>query len=139
MKKLVLALVATVLISFSLKAQEETVTVTLILENVLNDNGTVLASLHTKDTFMKSAGIVDLSEKAETGKMTFTFEDVEPGSYAVMVLHDENDNKRMDFQPNGMPKENYAMSNNPMLMGPPTFSDAKFEVGEEDMELTIRF
>lgn len=138
MKKLVLAL-GIFLIVFSAKAQEETVTVKVIVDNVLNDNGTLLVSLHSNETFMKGPGVIDLQEAAVKGAVTLTFENVKPGTYAIMVLHDENDNKRMDFEANGMPKENYGMSGNAMVMGPPTFADAKFEVTAEDLEFTIRF
>ncbi len=127
------------LIGFTAKAQNKNVTVTVTIENVLNDKGTILASLHSSETFMKAAGIVDLSDKAKKGTVTLTFENVAPGTYAIMVLHDENDNQRMDFEASGMPKENYGMSGNAMVMGPPTFNDAKFEVTNEDLEFTIRF
>lgn len=138
MKNLALTL-GILLIAFTVKAQQETVTVKVTIENVLNDNGSVLASLHNTDTFMKGAGVIDLIETAKKGAITLSFENVEPGTYAIMVLHDENNNQRMDFKTNGMPKENYGMSNNVMVMGIPTFADAKFEVANEDMELTIRF
>jgi len=128
-----------VLYSFILKAQETAATVSVTIENVLNANGTIVASLHTNETFMKSAGLIDLQKEAKKGSVTFTFENVAPGAYAIMVLHDENDNKRMDFETNGMPKENYGMSGNEMAMGPPTFADAKFEVGDKPLALVIRF
>ena len=138
MKKI--GILFTILLStFVLSAQETSSTVSVTIENVLNANGTILASLHTSDTFMKGAGVIDLSKAAEKGSVTFTFENVVPGTYAIMVLHDENDNKRMDFEANGMPKENYGMSGNEMAMGPPTFADAQFEVTEENTELIIRF
>jgi uncharacterized protein (DUF2141 family) len=138
MKNLVLAL-GIFLIAFSAKAQKETVTVKVIVDNVLNDNGTLLVSLHSNETFMKGPGVIDLQEEALKGAVTLTFENVKPGTYAIMVLHDENNNKRMDFEANGMPKESYGMSGNVMAMGPPTFTDAKFEVAAEDLEFTIRF
>ena len=70
---------------------------------------------------MKSDGLIMKKDKSEKGKLTLIFENVLPGEYAISALHDANDNQRMDFQANGMPIENYAMSNNPMLMGPPNF------------------
>ena len=127
------------LISLNAIAQEETVTVTVTIENVLNDQGIVLASLHTSDTFMKGGGIINLSEKAKEGPVTFTFENVTPGTYAIMAMHDANENNRMDYEPNGMPKESYGMSGNEMTMGPPTFDVAKFEVTNENVEMNIRF
>lgn len=138
MKNLVLTL-GIFLIAFMAKAQQETATVKVTIDNVLNDNGTILVSLHSNETFMKGPGVIDLQEAAVKGAVTLTFENVKSGTYAIMVLHDENDNKRMDFQTNGMPKESYGMSGNAMVMGPPTFDDAKFEVANEDLEFTIRF
>ncbi len=127
------------LISLNVVAQKETVTVTVTIENVLNDEGTVLASLHTSDTFMKGGGIIDLAVKAQKGPVTLTFENVTPGTYAIMAMHDANDNKRMDYESNGMPKESYGMSGNEMTMGPPTFDMAKFEISNEDIAFNIRF
>ncbi|WP_394971196.1 DUF2141 domain-containing protein [uncultured Croceitalea sp.] len=128
------------LIAFTTQAQEEEkVTVTVTVENVLNDNGNVLISLHNNETFMKGPGVIDLQEKAVKGAVTVTFKDITPGTYAVMVLHDENDNKRMDFEANGMPKESYGVSGNVMAMGPPSFTDSKFEVANKDLNLAIRF
>lgn len=118
-------------------AQAQTVTVTL--DNVLNDKGNIIAALHSADTFMKGEGIKNVEVKATKGVMRITFKDLEPGSYAIMVLHDENENKQMDFHPNRMPKEHYGTSNNVMAMGPPQFKDAKFEVTKEDVNLNIKF
>ena len=138
--KTVLLFFSILLSGFYVNAQEgNSITVTVTIENVLSDEGTLLVSLHTKDTFMKGPGIIDLAEKARKGAVTLTLEDVKPGTYAVMAMHDANDNKRMDYQDNGMPKESYGMSGNDMTMGPPTFDSAKFEVTDQNLEFTIRF
>lgn len=136
MKTLALIISITLTTLFSYAQDSHTVTVTV--DNVLNNNGHVLVGLHTEDTFMKTKAIQNAKAEIKDGKISVTFENVEPGNYAVMVLHDENDNERMDMEPNGMPKESYGMSNNPMLYGPPTFADAKFEL-TKDTELKIRF
>lgn len=139
MKTLAIFLV-TVLTTILAYAQEtETVTLTVTVENVLNDQGTVLAALHTADTFMKSGGVVTLVEPAKAGELTFVFENVAPGTYAIMTMHDANDNKRMDYETNGMPKESYGLTGNDMTMGPPTFEAAKFDVTNEDLQFNIRF
>ena len=77
--------------------------------------------------------------EAKKGTLTLTFDNVAPGTYAVSVLHDLNSNRRMDYQPNGMPKEPYAMSGNDMIMGPPSFESAEFQVGKDSVHLRIRF
>ncbi|MGI9552006.1 MAG: DUF2141 domain-containing protein [Aurantibacter sp.] len=136
-----LALILTALLTgFSTLAQEGSgTTVTVTIENVLSDDGTILGSLHSQDTFMKGPGVNNAIAPAKAGEVTLTFENVEPGTYAIMVMHDANDNNQMDMEPSGMPKESYATSGEMNLYGPPTFEGAKFEVAGEDQEFRIRF
>jgi len=139
MKKLALVL-GLALIGFTAQAQDANgATVTVIIENVLSDGGTILAGLHTSDTFMKGDGVANAMAPAKAGEVTLTFENVVPGTYAVMVMHDANDNKQMDMEPNGMPKENYATTGDMDPFGPPSFEGAKFEATGEDQEFRIRF
>lgn len=112
-------------------------TITVSIENISNNNGRVMLSLHTKDTFMKGPGIINKESEIVDGKIQLTFENVTPGSYAIMALHDENENRRMDFEDNGMPKESYGMSNNPMSYGPPQYETAKFDITTEDISMKI--
>lgn len=134
---LTLALILTTILSYA--QDEKGITLTVTVENAKNDNGNMLVSLHSNETFMKGKGIDNLESKIVDGKSTITFENVKPGEYAIMVLHDENENNTMDFEPNGMPKESYGMSNNPRSFGPPAYGDAKFLVANEDMDISIRF
>lgn len=124
---------------FSSKAQESTgVTVSVFIENVLNENGQILAALHTRETFMKGMGIDGYETGAQKGGLSFSFTNVQPGTYAISVMQDLNGNRRMDFETNGMPTEPYTMSG-ALMMGPPTFRDASFEVSSEDLEIRLRF
>ena len=138
MKNLVLtlALALTTFVGFS---QDEGITITVTIDNVVSDEGKVLMSLHTSETFMKGNGVMDAETEIKDGKVTITFENVLPGEYAILAMHDANDNKRMDFEENGMPKESFGMSNNVMAMGPPQYDDAKFKVADTDLDLNIRF
>lgn len=133
---LTVALVFTTVFSFS---QDSGATITVTIDNVKNDNGKVSFALHTKDTFMKSDAIMTAETEIKEGKVSITFENVKPGEYAIIALHDENENKRMDFRENGMPLESYGMSNNVMSFGPPQYDDAKFKLEDKDLELNIRF
>ncbi|QRM90928.1 DUF2141 domain-containing protein [Lacinutrix sp. WUR7] len=126
--------------AFSSQAQNKTTgnTITVTVENIRNTNGKILSSLHDVNTFMKGKeGIQTAETSIEGNTVTITYKNVLPGTYAIMCVHDENDNKKMDFELNGMPKENYGMSNNPILYGPPTFDVAKLIV-KEDLNITIR-
>ncbi|WP_296312763.1 DUF2141 domain-containing protein [Winogradskyella sp. UBA3174] len=138
MKNLILtiALVFTSLFGFS---QEDGITITVSIDNVKSDTGKVSFALHTKDTFMKGQGIMNTETKIKDGKVEITFENVQPGDYAIMALHDANENNRMDFRENGMPLEDYGISNNVMAFGPPQYGDANFTVAKEDLKFEIRF
>jgi len=134
---LFIALIISTTLSFAQTEKVQDITVTI--ENISNDRGHVVIGLHTADTFMKAEAYKQVAAKVKDGKVVYTFKNITPGNYALLALHDENDNKRMDFEPNGMPMESFGLSNNPMLMGPPTFSEGKFEVTDKNVELTIKF
>jgi uncharacterized protein (DUF2141 family) len=55
------------------------------------------------------------------------FKDVTPGTYAVIVFHDANQNGKLDKNFLGVPQEGYAASNNVRpLMSAPEFKEASF-------------
>jgi uncharacterized protein (DUF2141 family) len=139
MKNLAIYTAFLFLMNFGFSQEVKGQNITVTIDNVLSNEGKVLLSLHTTDTFMKGPGIQNLESTIIDGKVSFTFENVAKGEYAIMALHDANDNKQMDFQTNGMPKESYGMSGNEMSFGPPNFGDAKFEIKDEDVSFIIRF
>lgn len=111
-----------------------TITVTV---PVPNGKGTVLFTLHSEETFMQK-GLVDLEGEIVDGKAIVIFENIPAGNYGILLFHDANGNKSMDFEPNGMPIEMFGVSNNVMSYGPPMWSDAKFEVASDPITLEIR-
>ncbi len=76
-----------------------------------------------------------------TGKtVVHTFRDVPFGTYAVAVHHDANSNQKMDKNFLGIPKEDYAFSNNVFgVFGlPPSFKDASFKFyGNKTIKIKI--
>ncbi|MCM4160666.1 DUF2141 domain-containing protein [Antarcticibacterium flavum] len=117
----------------------KTATLTVVVENIKSNEGEVLAGLYSKETFMRTeAEFGAKSGKIENGKVTLVFENVPAGTYGLSVLHDRNSNGRMDFEASGMPQEDYGISNNIFNpFGPPRWEDAKFEVDDTTMEMTI--
>lgn len=108
--------------------------------NVLRKGGDVLFILFdSQDAFNNRRPIATQKVPANGSIASTTFEDVKNGIYAIIVLHDMNGNNQMDFESNGMPKEDYGSSNNVMAMGPPNFEDAKFKVENKSVALEIRF
>lgn len=98
--------------------------------------------------FRGSSGFPDKREQAEQGKLVrirdgkalCVFRNVRAGEYAVAVLHDENDNGKLDTKIFGIPKEGYGVSRDaePRTFGPPRYDDAKFRFDGTSARLQIR-
>lgn len=137
MKTLItLALVITTcIINAQVDSEGTSITVTVPVQST---EGSILLALYdSSDNFLKQP-YQTLVGTIDNGKATATFTHIPEGTYGISLFHDKNDNKQMDFEPNGMPKEPYGVSNNVMSYGPPLWNDAKFEVGAEALELEIR-
>ena len=122
------------------KSVTENVTITVTVPNVTSAEGAILFALYdSKEKFMNRETLASKASTIENGTATVTFENIAPGTYAIVCLHDKNGNNRMDFNESGMPAEDYGISNNVMIMGPPNFEDAKFPVANKSLDLTIKF
>jgi uncharacterized protein (DUF2141 family) len=113
------------------------------LTGLRNDKGHVLASLYNSPV-----GYPDDPSKAfrkqkiliRNRKATLTFSSIPAGTYALAILHDENDDLKMNTNWIGLPKEGYGFSNNVMgTFGPPSFKKASFRCnGSKDSKIIIR-
>ena len=76
----------------------------------------------------------------EAGSVTATFVDVPYDTYAVNVIHDKNENGKMDMRwfPWPKPKEGAGVSNNNIGSGPPSYDKAKFALDKPLVTLFIR-
>lgn len=132
MNKLLLALfLSTSASAFTLKVS---------VENLQSNKGTIKYLIFNKEdgfpdvlkNSFKSGTI--LVKDADKG---IVLESLEEGSYAVSIIHDENDNDKLDTNFMGIPKEGFGFSNNPRIyFGPPSFEKARVEV-EKDTDINI--
>jgi uncharacterized protein (DUF2141 family) len=77
--------------------------------------------------------------RIEKGRAAVRFAGVRPGLYAVAVLHDENENAKMDFNFLGMPLEGYGFSNDASApFGPPSFKAASFTLKPRDSFISVQ-
>jgi uncharacterized protein (DUF2141 family) len=75
---------------------------------------------------------------ASAGRESTTFQDLEPGVYAVSAWHDENATGRVPTNFLGVPKGGVGASNNPHnLVGPPRFTQAAFALRSPRSEVEI--
>ncbi len=86
----------------------------------------------------KGRSVAAATRRAAAAQETFRFDGLAPGSYAVRVMLDENDNGKLDTNFMGMPVEAYGISNDPKVMRRPTFDEAKFELGADGGAITVR-
>ena len=78
-----------------------------------------------------------LATEAAQGVAVVEFTDLNPGTYAIMAYHDENENNRLDRTLGMWPSEGYGLSLNPLVLGPPAFQESAFELPPRGLSLTI--
>jgi len=129
------------LFSFTAPDQEKNYSLTIKVENLRNSKGVVKYALYNRDGSIPDEkyeryfrkGIAKISND----RSTLTFNNLPTGKYAVSILHDENENGKIDKKflvP--MPNEGVGISNYESigLFNRPNFSKASFQV---DSSITI--
>jgi uncharacterized protein (DUF2141 family) len=121
--QILIALLIGLLSNINLHAQGKLeVTVT----NIKEQKGTIRVGLfNSEEKFLKE--VVDGKiVKAAGNEVTVLFENLKSGTYALSVIHDQNENGELDMNMIGIPSEGFAFGNNSMgMFGPPSFDDAK--------------
>lgn len=82
-----------------------------------------------------------LRQQVKTGQSgaSLTFENVSPGTYAIAVYQDLNENGELDTNFVGIPKEPYGFSNNYRpTMSAPSFEKAKFALNGDKVVQQIK-
>lgn len=112
--------------------------VTVQLKDIRNTKGSIHYLLFNSEKGYpddESKGFRKGSVKADEEK--FSIPDLPPGEYALSVIHDENDNGKLDTFL-GIPKEGFGFSNNPKVyFGPPSFKKSKFKL-ESDEKIILK-
>ena len=136
MKKHLLITTALCLLSFQAQQPE----LVVAIEGLRSRDGKILVAL-----FDRADGFPD--EKPTIGKTTVVsgntprvvFENVKPGRYALAIIHDENENGKLDTNAIGLPKEGFGFGNNVMgMFGPPSFKNASIVITDESVTHTVK-
>lgn len=103
------------------------------LQGVAHAQGSLRLALYAvPETFRKADKAFRTREQAAAaGTVSVVFEDLPPGRYALLAYHDENGDGQLNRRLGMFPTEGYGLSNNPEVMGPPTFEASAFEVTAE--------
>lgn len=118
-------LILCLLVSATITHAQEKVNVEVQVEGILSRKGDIRISVFdSSESYMKNPVMALQVSLKETEGETFMIEGLPAGDYAIIVLHDENENGQLDFGGMG-PVEGYGFSNNPSaLYGPANFKDA---------------
>ena len=104
----------------------------VVLSGFETNQGFVLVSLHDqKKSFPDDAKKAKKLARAQikNKRAVLRFKGLTYGRYAISAFHDENDNRKLDTNFLGIPKEAVGASNNAKgTLGPPKWKDAVFEL-----------
>ncbi len=121
---------------------EEKGTIKMEVSELRNSKGHLLVSLfNSKEYFPDNAEKAIMNKKVKATNKTHivTFENVPYGEYAVIFLHDENDNEEMDTNFVGAPKEGYGTSNDAVnTFSAPKYEEAKFTLNSKTKSLQLK-
>lgn len=108
------------------------------VSTVEKERGTVMVAVYdSKSSFQKTTAHAT-ALPASSGEMQFTFSDIAPGDYAVLVFHDVNDNGDLDSNMLGMPKEPWGASvQGKSLFGAPDWAKTRFSLGDDGKSIKI--
>jgi uncharacterized protein (DUF2141 family) len=141
-------LVLTVLLAVPAQAAE----LRLTIKGVRSDAGELLIGLYANPDGFASAvanasksglapdkgRLVGLSIRANAGAQSTVFTQLAPGRYAAVVIHDENDDGRLDANELGVPTEGYGFSNDAQgFLSAPSFDAAAIAIGDGDVSTAI--
>ena len=131
-----IALLASVCMTTAVAAQTKTYKLTITLSNLTERKGTIRVGLVTKsENFMGKADVDTTVAVPADGPMVITFTNLPAGTYAARLHHDVNNDGKMEME-NGRPTEPFGFSKIAMLIGPPSFEAASFQLSE-DTEMKI--
>ena len=133
MKRMSSALLVLVqgLLAASEASADAGVTLTVHASGLRNQKGALVCRLFASGEGFpaKPTYLAERRVKIPGTEANCEFRDIRPGVYAVALFHDENGNGKLDTNILGIPSEGVGTSNNKRpLIGPPSFSDAKFRL-----------
>ena len=123
---------------FAQKNETATVTIEIIITKY-NKGAIFLAMYDSEESYMEDT-YRTANVKVVNNKATIIFEDVAKGVYAFSLFHDLNENKKLDTNFLGIPKEPYGFSKGEKgSFGPPKYEEVKFSITKNEIiNVTIK-
>jgi uncharacterized protein (DUF2141 family) len=134
-------LIAFALGSATLASAQSQGRLSVAVEGVRNDSGSVRCGLYSSADGFREPGREMRGAVApiKNGHATCMFSGVPAGTYAVAVFHAEHNETQMETGLFGKPKQGYGFSNNPSsTFGPPGFNSAAFTYNGGTLHLPVQ-
>jgi uncharacterized protein (DUF2141 family) len=129
MKKIILCLLLSSSLSYAANIE-------INISNINPLKGELNIALDTEKTYDnddKSNSYFTVVKKAIANIQKVVITDVTPGIYAISIMHDENNNQKIDTNFFGIPYEGYGFSKNVIgYFGKPTFKETSFTVSDKN-------
>lgn len=125
----------------------------LTISGINSDRGKILIGLYDDENVFRNATanrakrglmpdlgrLIGTAIRAQRGEQSTVFTQLPPGRYALIVIHDENDNGLLDENFLGLPMEGYGFGNNAQgFLGAPSFDAAAINVENADVRAHIK-
>ena len=136
-RSVIFAYMASILFCGNAFAQNK---ITVEVKNILSEEGVIYVGFYKPDEDFPNhdAKHIKRRVKPSKGKVELAVSDLPPGTYAVAVLHDINDNDKLEKNFLGFPTEPYGFSKNiHHTFSAPTFDECKFTLADKPVTLSI--
>ncbi|AFY60286.1 DUF2141 domain-containing protein [Synechococcus sp. PCC 6312] len=139
-------LIATLLVSFfgnkimlSTASASPTSKLTIEISGLKNRSGTLCLSLFSSEKGFPTQSDLALASLCVPAEETSaSFQELVPGRYAVAVIHDFNNDGKLNTNFLGIPNEGFGFSRNPRIINrAPSFTDTAFIVSEKITKIQI--
>lgn len=116
------------LISFLSFSEQEKISLVVEVSGATPDKGQAIFSLFTSsENFLKQPVASETKPINNNGQVVFRLDQLEPGTFAVSIIYDEDSNGKLNTGFFGIPTELVGVSNNAKgKFGPPSFKKASF-------------
>lgn len=137
--KITKSIVLSMLMSCGICLAANAATLEVEVTGIIEAKGSILVGVfNSKGEWLKKA-ITGSKEAAKIGKLVLTIENLPEGEYALSVIHDLNENGKLDSNLIGIPKEPYGFSNDAAgNFGPPSYEKALVKLNSEKLRITVK-
>ncbi len=115
---------------------------TVTVSGLRNQKGQVCLSLFAQAQGFPTKSSLAVASRcisADHSPLTLTFNNLNPGNYAVALIHDENRDGKINTGFLGIPKEGFGFSRNPSIgFGAPRFEDAAIALTQQNTKTQIQ-